>query len=122
MNDSVPQPPIPGMPPPPPELNRRRLWLSLLIPPGVMILVTAFVAYAVSANINFGDEVIFTAICAVICLATAAGWALFIHTMCRRFRGGSLALLIIFYPIVQAILHFSVFFVGCLAVIWSSGY
>lgn len=84
-----------------------------------MVLVMAFVAYAVSANINFGDQVAFTAICAVICLATAAGWALFIHTMCQRFRGGSLAMLIIAYPIVQAILQFSIFFVGCLAVIWS---
>lgn len=121
MNNPVPQPPIPGMPPPAPELNRRRLWLSLLLPPGTMAIIIIIFSILVTIADGQVAETSFTVICVIVCLASLAGWILFMNTMCKRFRGGSLVILILAYPIAQAILLFSIFFVGCLALIWSGG-
>ncbi len=109
------------MPPPPPEINRKRLWLSLLLPPGVMVFLMILLFIAASTYSGRGTESTFTFVCIGACLGTIGGWILFIKTMRQRFRGSSLVLLILAYPIVQFILLFSIFFVGCLAAFWSGG-
>ncbi|MDA0767761.1 MAG: hypothetical protein O3A92_13170 [Verrucomicrobia bacterium] len=121
MNDPLAPHQLPGTPPPPPEINRKRLWLSLLLPPGVLGFLMILLVIAASTYSGRGTESTFTMLCIVICLTAIGSWVLFIQTMRQRFRGSSLVLLILAYPIVQFILLFSILFVGCLAAIWSDG-
>jgi hypothetical protein len=114
---TIPQTPVPGVPPPPPKINTLRLWATLLAPSVVMILIMFVLTF--SSN-NLSDT-FFTAACFIVCIVTAVAWGFFIHTIVQRFRGTSLVLLILAYPILQSILIFGIFFVGCLAIIGSAG-
>jgi|GEM_PF-2074926 len=84
-------------------------------------MVAMMIILIFAINGGSGGEILLTVICAAACIATIVGWVLFINTMRQRFRGSSLVLLILAYPIVQAVLLFSIFFVGCLAAVWSEG-
>lgn len=123
MNEPLtPQNP-PGVPPPPPKLNQRNLWISLLAPPGAMLFATIILVFLINMLTGSASaETTFQAACWVICLLTAGAWGLYIHTLAQRFRGWSLGLLILAYPILQSIVLFSIFFVGCLTTFWMDGY
>ena len=122
MSDPIAPAPISGVPQPPPKLDRKRLWISLLLPPGVMVLAMIILVIGLNIGAAATEERLFTLVCVLACLSSIIGWVIFIRTMAERFRGGSLALLIIAYPMVQFTILFSIFFVGCLAAIWSDGY
>ncbi|NNC88441.1 MAG: hypothetical protein HKN82_08290 [Akkermansiaceae bacterium] len=116
VTDPLPPAAPPGaVPPPPPALNLKLLWTSLLAP-SVVAGIAAVILILV-ANNSRTMEPLFTIACAVVCLAVLGGWGLFANVLVRRFRGGSLVLLILAYPLLQAILIFAIFFAGCLAMI-----
>ena len=120
--DTEPDRLSPEIPPPPPQLQVKSLWISLLLPPGVLTLCMIFLNI-VPDQINGTDiEATFTLLCVVACLTSIVGWILYILCLSKRFRGSSLVLLILAYPILQAVLLFSIFFVGCLALVWQDGY
>ena len=48
--------PVPGVPPPPPKLNLRMLWLSLLLPPGVMVVCVVLLNLFPGVMDNQGGE------------------------------------------------------------------
>lgn len=111
---------VPGVPPPPPKINVRRLWLTLLTPSIVMVFI--MVALFFAADSMRGGEVFMTIACSILCIAFGVAWGFYIHTLYQRFRGPSLALLILAYPVLQATLIFGIFFAGCLAFVALEGY
>ena len=102
----------PTIPPPAPQLNLGLIWLSLLAPPVLVGLITAF---------TFGVEEMVTFLYLAIALGASvviAGWILFWIVLKKRIRGMGLVLSVIGYPIAQFVLCFSIFFFGCLATIY----
>lgn len=110
---------IPGVPPPPPTINTRRLWITLLAPSAAMVLVMAIMFS--SQDVLGGGEALFTVTFALACIVCAVCWGFYIHTVSQRFHGTSLVLLILAYPILQGILLMAIFFTGCLAIVSFQG-
>lgn len=106
----------PGVSPPPPKLNLKQLWLALLLPPAVLTLFMVWFNVFPKMIDGPNGDMAFTILCVFVCLATIVGWVLFSLCLLVRFRGASLVLLILAYPIFQAVLLFAIFFVGCLAI------
>ncbi len=111
---------VPGVPPPPPKLNTKRLWITLLAPSAVMVFIMVALFFAMDSL--GGGDVFMTVSCSILCIAFGIAWGFYIHTLYQRFRGPSFALLIIAYPVLQAVLIFGIFFGGCLAIIAIDGY
>lgn len=118
---TLPQDLTPGVPPPPPELNTRRLWITLLAPSAVMVLIMVLLFLVMETLDPSASEFFFTASCIAVCIVSAVSWGFFIHTISQRFHGTSLILLILAYPILQGVLVFAIFFVGCFAIISAEG-
>ena len=112
----------PGVPPPPPKLNLKTLWISLLLPPGAMTLFMIVLNLMPDVVNGPNGDTALTLLCTGACLAAMAGWIFYILCLSARFRGASLVLLILAYPVLQVVLLFSIFFVGCLAIVWQEGY
>ena len=119
--ENEPAPVVPGVPPPPPNVSLKKLWLSLLLPPAAMTLSMIVLNLFPDMLTGRGGDTAFTMLCIVTCLAAIVGWVLFILCLMVRFRGISLGLLILAYPILQVIVVFSIFFVGCLAIFAREG-
>lgn len=120
--DQIPAPISPGVPPPPPKLDLKTLWISLLLPPGAMTLFVIVLNLMPDVMDGPSGDTALTLLCVGACIAITVGWVLFIVCMNKRFRGASLVLLILAYPILQVVVLFSIFFVGCLAMVWQEGY
>ena len=119
--DTEPDRLSPEIPPPPPQLQVKSLWISLLLPSGALTLFMVVLNIMPGLMNGPGSETTLTLLCVVACIATIIGWILYIVCLSKRFRGSSLVLLILAYPILQAVLLFSIFFVGCLALVWQDG-
>lgn len=111
----------PEIPPPPPQLQVKSLWLSLLLPSGALALCMIGLNIVSATSTSADLEATLTLLCVIAGLTTIIGWILYIVCLSKRFRGSSLVLLILAYPILQAVLLFSIFFVGCLALVWQDG-
>lgn len=111
---------VPGGPPPPPRINARRTWITLLAPSAAMAVMMLLMLLA--KNRWGRDETFIMVSCVFSCLVAALSWGFFIQTMARRFRGTSLVLLILAYPLLQAVLLIATFFAGCLAILSIHGY
>ena len=119
MEDFPSQPaPVPG---PPPELNRVRLWVSLLAPPVAALVLSAVFFILVLRSNSLQSLNALGPICIIACVAILGFWALYIHTLSKRFRGSSLVLLILAYPILQVVLSLAIFFTGCLGAAFIEG-
>ena len=109
------QPLDPGVPPPPPKLNAKVLWITLLGPPLAMALGMLVMVSLDNSTVGNNGELVFGTIWSLAAVASAIAYGFFIHTIYQRFRGTSLVLMIIAYPILEGIIMFAIFFVGCLA-------
>ncbi|MBK1833189.1 hypothetical protein [Roseibacillus ishigakijimensis] len=94
----------------PPELNTRGLWLSMLGPPGLVLLVIALLSYPIFS----GDPPLVGA-WLFISLATAycIGWGVFARMTADRYQGSSHCLLVFFYPLAQLIILLTLALTGC---------
>lgn len=116
--------PSPTQPPPdleitPPKLNTRILWLTLLLP---MALTGIFMALMASAGSGKGEETFLNLGTIIVALASIACWVAFAKCIAERFVGTSRVLLILAYPVIQAVLVFCTFFVGCLVMLQTKGF
>jgi multisubunit Na+/H+ antiporter MnhF subunit len=100
----------------PPKLNKRTLWLSLLLP-GILTAIGMLILLAAGSN----TEPILNIGMIIVILATIGTWVSFSRCISPRFVGPSRVLLILSYPILQAILVCTVFFAGCLAIVAKEG-
>ncbi|MFC7338160.1 hypothetical protein ACFQY0_13280 [Haloferula chungangensis] len=119
MNQPPPDQAPPDMPVAPPKMNLRRLWLTLLLPMG---LTSVFMVLIVTASSGRMEEHFLNAGMLVVGLASLICWVAFSKCIAERFAGPSLILLILAYPILQAVLVFCAFFVGCLVMIQAKGF
>lgn len=104
-------PETPVHPPAPPELDKKRLWWSILLPPGLSAVV-AFLFYL--GDTKSLDEAFLTLLMFVWGAAVLGSWVLFAGTIRARYRGRSAVLMIIAYPIAQIPICLAVFFGACL--------
>ena len=102
----------PNPPPPLPQINHKLLWLSLLGPPIVVGLLTAF-TFGVEEMVDFFYLTATLGVSVVV-----AGWILFWIVLKKRIRGMSFVLSVIGYPMAQFSICFAIFFFGCLATIY----
>ena len=115
------QHPGPAVPSPPPELNRTRLWISLLTPPGAAFILSAVFLMIILQSNSLNSLNTLGPICIIACIVILGCWALYIHTLAQRFRGSSFVLLILAYPILQVTLSLAIFFTGCLGAVFLEG-
>ena len=102
----------------PPKLNRRHLWLTLLLPG----LLTALCTLGLFTLGSGSEETAFNLGCLIVAMTSIACWVGFAICINARFQGASRVLLILAYPIAQAVLVFVIFFAGCLVVISRNGF
>jgi len=118
MDQPPPDQAPPDMPVAPPKLNVRMLWLNLLLP---MALTAICMGLLLTAGSGQSGENVLNIGMVVVGLASLVCWAGFAKCIAERFIGPSLVLLILAYPIVQAVLVFCTFFAGCLVMIQTQG-
>lgn len=101
-----------SVPPPPPKIDLKLLWGSLLLPPGVTFLTMAgMIVFLRDAN----SEIDWFSLSLTICFfSTLTGWVMFILCISKRYRGSSYVLLLLAYPILEGVVAGAIFFVGCL--------
>lgn len=104
-------PETPALPPDPPELDKKRLWVSLLLP-SVTSAVVAFLFYL--GDTKSLDEAFLTLLMIVWGAAVLGAWVLFANVIRARYRGRSAVLMIVAYPIAQIPICLAVFFGACL--------
>lgn len=100
-----------ALPPAPPELDKKRLWISLLLP-SVTSVLAGYLFYL--GDTSQADEGLFTLMMIVWGAGIAGSWVLFARTIRARYRGRSAVLLIVAYPIAQIPICLGVFFGACL--------
>lgn len=94
-------------------MNHRNLWISLLASPAVALLAV------LCLPISDGSFSIF--LLYIACPLTALFcWVLFINEATKRFRGGSMVMLFLAFPLSQIIVCSSIFFSGCLLTLYLS--
>lgn len=106
------------MPVAPPKLNVRMLWLTLLLP---MALTAVFMVLMTTAGAGQGQVNFLNIGISVVGLTSLLCWVGFATCITERFIGPSRVLLILAYPIIQIVLVFCAFFVGCLVMARASG-
>lgn len=83
------------------------------MPPALMALLLVGMIFRKAIVPGLKEGLYMQFMCLLVCIATVAGWGLFINTLVRRFRGASLVLLILAYPMMQFVVLFALFFAGC---------
>lgn len=106
------------MPVAPPKLNARMLWLNLLLP---MALTAICMGLLLMAGSGRSGQNVLNIGMFVVGLTSLFCWIGFSKCIAERFMGPSRVLLILAYPIVQAVLVFCTFFAGCLVMIQTQG-
>ena len=97
--------PVPGTPP---RIKLGQLWISLILPPGLTILGLLMLFLAKSIDDQWFSVAIYMMGAGLI-----FGWVLFIICISKRYRGVSLVLLIIAYPLLEGTIVGALFFTGC---------
>ena len=106
------------MPVAPPKLNVRALWVTLLIP---MALTAVFMGLIMTAGGGRAEHFL-TIGSFVVGISSLFCWVSFSKCIAERFIGPSRVLLILAYPMIQAVLVFVTFFGGCLLMLQTKGF
>jgi len=101
--------PIPPTPPGPPEpINQKALWATVLAPIAVMVVMLLIA-------ILLQDEGFIWTSLILGGMAILVGWVFFANLIGKRFRGSSMILMVLAYPLAEIAICFTLFFFGCLA-------
>lgn len=108
------QPPPDAAAPSPPELQTRRLWLSLLLPSALLLgAILLYVVVSLPGSPARGTEFVITAGLHLFWISGIACWILFGQVMQRRYQGASPLLMILAYPFIQLALAVAIAFGSC---------
>lgn len=91
-------------------MNKKHLWTSLLLPPGVSGIAGAMMW----ASGSRGGEAMVSLAIVLMSVVAIGSWVFFAKVIGSRYKGRSAALLILAYPIGQFAICIAVFFCACL--------
>ena len=100
-----------GEPTPFPQVNTKKLWISILLPTG-FVLVGLLVASSLPTETK-KEGSWFGILTLLSWMAIVIGWILFGTSLAERFKGTGYVLLVLAYPLPQFLVTTTILFFGC---------